>query len=451
MIDSENIPTEDKSIDCPYLDTINRGSLDFDFEKCCSVSLSPVNVYACLVCGRYFQGRGKNTYAHTHCLEATHHIFMRLCDGSLWCLPEGYRIEDRSLEDIPAFLNPTFSKKDIESLDVTIRWSRAINGTEYMPGLVGLNNMRANDYVNVVVQILARVQPLRDFFLDSETYCDNSSLLVQKTGELLKKIWYPKQFKGQVSPYEFMQAVMVESEKQFVIDKKKEPLTFLVWLLNALHRALTRCKLASDSIISKTFRGEMDLIVENSEISKHKIYELGIPTYLVKKIPFLLLGLDLPAIPMFKDAFDRMQIPQVPLSQLLKKYDSKNIFDDIKEGRKRFRLTRLPRFLIISIRRFYKNKFFWEKNPSIVNFPIKNLDLKEIYSLSNNQSIISYDLIITISHEGNFTEGTYKAFVHRKIEDLWYEVQDLSVMEVLPQLVALSEAYLQVYEQSQNN
>eukprot|EP00884_Botryococcus_braunii_P014964 jgi/Botrbrau1/23469/Bobra.106_1s0024.1 len=41
--------------ECPYLDTISRQNLDFDFEKCCSVSLSPVNVYACLVCGKYFQ------------------------------------------------------------------------------------------------------------------------------------------------------------------------------------------------------------------------------------------------------------------------------------------------------------------------------------------------------------------------------------------------------------
>ncbi len=41
---------------CPYLDTINRGLLDFDFEKLCSVSLSKINCYACLVCGKYFQG-----------------------------------------------------------------------------------------------------------------------------------------------------------------------------------------------------------------------------------------------------------------------------------------------------------------------------------------------------------------------------------------------------------
>ena len=39
-----------------YLDTIQRYMLDFDFEKVCSVSLSNLNVYACLVCGKYFQG-----------------------------------------------------------------------------------------------------------------------------------------------------------------------------------------------------------------------------------------------------------------------------------------------------------------------------------------------------------------------------------------------------------
>ena len=48
---------DNRSRHCPYLDTINRGVLDFDFEKLCSISLSKINVYACLVCGKYFQGR----------------------------------------------------------------------------------------------------------------------------------------------------------------------------------------------------------------------------------------------------------------------------------------------------------------------------------------------------------------------------------------------------------
>lgn len=47
---------------CPYLDTIDRAVLDFDFEKLCSVSLSRINVYACLVCGKYFQVKKKSAF-----------------------------------------------------------------------------------------------------------------------------------------------------------------------------------------------------------------------------------------------------------------------------------------------------------------------------------------------------------------------------------------------------
>ena len=43
--------------------------------------------------------------------------------------------------------------------DVT--WARALDSTEYMPGLVGMNNMKLHDYANVIVQILARIQPIR--------------------------------------------------------------------------------------------------------------------------------------------------------------------------------------------------------------------------------------------------------------------------------------------------
>lgn len=51
--------------------------------------------------------------------------------------------------------------QQVSRLDSDVTWVRALDGTEYMPGLVGLNNMRSNDYVNVVVQVLARVAPIR--------------------------------------------------------------------------------------------------------------------------------------------------------------------------------------------------------------------------------------------------------------------------------------------------
>jgi U4/U6.U5 tri-snRNP-associated protein 2 len=63
---------------CPYLDTIDRTLLDFDFEKVCSVSSVNVNIYCCLVCGRYFQGRGRSSHAYFHSLAADHHVFINL-------------------------------------------------------------------------------------------------------------------------------------------------------------------------------------------------------------------------------------------------------------------------------------------------------------------------------------------------------------------------------------
>ena len=59
---------------CPYLDSINRSLLDFDFEKTCSVSLSNLNVYACLVCGKYF--RGIPILNYINCFKLHHSLYL---------------------------------------------------------------------------------------------------------------------------------------------------------------------------------------------------------------------------------------------------------------------------------------------------------------------------------------------------------------------------------------
>ena len=57
---------------------IKRSALDFDFEKVCSVSLTNINIYGCLVCGKYFQGRGRKSYAYAHSIHEDHHVFINL-------------------------------------------------------------------------------------------------------------------------------------------------------------------------------------------------------------------------------------------------------------------------------------------------------------------------------------------------------------------------------------
>ena len=40
----------------------------------------------------------------------------------------------------------------LNTLDSVPVYSRGVDGSDYMPGLIGLNNIKNTDYVNVVVQ-----------------------------------------------------------------------------------------------------------------------------------------------------------------------------------------------------------------------------------------------------------------------------------------------------------
>ncbi|NXV85890.1 SNUT2 protein, partial [Calonectris borealis] len=113
---------------------------------------------------------------------------------------------------------------------------------------------------------------------------------------------------------------------------------------------------------------------------------------------------------------------------------------------KRFQLTKLPPYLIFCIKRFTKNNFFVEKNPTIVNFPITNVDLREYLSeeVQAAHANTTYDLIANIVHDGKPSEGSYRIHVLHHGTGKWYELQDLQVTDILPQMITLSEAYIQV-------
>ncbi|XP_026472778.1 U4/U6.U5 tri-snRNP-associated protein 2 [Ctenocephalides felis] len=449
---------------CPYLDTINRHVLDFDFEKLCSVSLTRINVYACLVCGKYFQGRGNNTHAYTHSVSESHHVYLNLTTLKFYCLPDNYEIIDSSLDDIKFVLNPVFSPESIAALDVNVKLSRAIDGSMYMPGIVGLNNIKANDYCNVILQALSHVSPLRNYFLREDNYSkvtrppgDSSFYLVTRFGELLRKLWNPRNFKTHVSPHEMLQAVVLWSRKKFQFTEQGDPVDFLKWFLNALHMALNGTKRADSSIIYKAFMGSMRIYTrklpptELDEDQKEKLLLTDEYAEKVTESPFIYLTCDLPPPPLFIDEFRENIIPQVNLYQLLTKFNSRTEkeYKTYKENfLKRFELTDLPPYLILYIKRFTKNTFFIEKNPTIINFPVKNIDFGDILTPNNKarHKTTIYDLVANIVHDGEPNKGTYRVHLLHKATNQWYEMQDLHVTEILPQMITLTEAYVQIYK-----
>eukprot|EP00808_Paulinella_micropora_P010538 g15362.t1 len=481
-------------VTCPYLDTIDRKLLDFDFEKLCSISLSHLNVYACLVCGKYYQGRGKNSHAYFHALEADHHVFINLRTEDIYCLPDNYEVQDPSLEDIMYNLRPVFTPKQIRWLRNNKTFVHALDGTDYLPGVVGLNNIKNTDWLSVIVQALQYVKPLREFFLLEKNFHD-LDLLSKTFGELTSKLWNPKRFKGHVSPHELLQSVSSTSNKQFKIGDIVDPHQFLAWFLHTLHQQLGGGKKKDSTIVNQCFQGELQVVEEKAlkkqNADEHQRY--GRPITSTKK--FLYISLNLPPAPLFKDDADRSLIPQVPLFDLLAKFDGVTE-EFLPDGSKRrYSFKRLPRYLIVHYKRFHSNNWFKEKNPTLVNFPIRNLDLKqykarpepptveELEKLSvaelkkrlkkkkiecdgivekaelaerlaeyyeHLQVPSKYDLVANICHEGKPDKGAYRVHVFHQPSQRWYELQDLHVWssETMPQLVALSESYIQIYQLS---
>ncbi|CAJ0852586.1 8938_t:CDS:2 [Entrophospora sp. SA101] len=113
---------------------------------------------------------------------------------------------------------------------------------------------------------------------------------------------------------------------------------------------------------------------------------------------------------------------------------------------KRFQLISLPNYLIFHIKRFTKNNWDLEKNPTIVNFPIKKIEMKDLLENPESEMLDThYDLIANICHEGKAgkSNGIYKVHVQHRGKEQWYQIQDLIVEEINAQMIFLSESYIQ--------
>lgn len=452
----------EEGFDDLYLDTIDRKVLDFDFEKLCSVSLSNINVYACLVCGKYYQGRGPKSHAYFHALEVGHHVYINMQTQKVYVLPEGYEVKNKSLEDIKFVSDPTYTKEQVVAMDREAKTAWALGGKEYIPGFVGMNNIKDNDYFNVVVQALSHVPPLRNYFM-LESFSTKPEL-AKRLSILVRKIWNPRAFKSHVSPHELLQEISLKSNKKFTLTAQSDPAEFLSWFLNNMHLALGGSKTKpGSSIIQQVFQGKLK--VESQEITakadagdRLRFEEAAEVKVDVNR--FMMLTLDLPSAPLFQDEMEKNIIPQVTLTSILSKYDGLRAQEHLN-SRRRYRLLHpLPPYLLFHVKRFSKNKFVSERNPTIVTFDARNLDMAPYVEPSPQHhkpgDPIWYDLVANIVHEavrgredsveGGEEKKVWKVQIRDRARDEWIQVQDLFVEKKQKELLYLDETYIQVWE-----
>ena len=56
-----------------------------------------------------------------------------------------------------------------------------------------------------------------------------------------------------------------------------------------------------------------------------------------------------------------------------------------------------------------------------------------------------YDLIANIVHDGEPKDGSYRIHVNHRASGIWKEIQDLVVTDALPEMIPLSEAFIQIW------
>jgi U4/U6.U5 tri-snRNP-associated protein 2 len=420
-----------------YLDTINRKKLDFDFEKVCSVTLSNVNIYGCLTCGDYFQGRGHSSPAYYHSLDDDHHLFVNFNTLKVYILPEGQNLQDDSLNDIKYAIAPTYVPDQLRSL--AHAQVKDLLGNQYKPGYIGLNNIKNNTYSNVVLHAICHCKLVRDWVLLSNS--DSKDELNKRFTLFMRKLWSPKLFKNHISPHELLQHIGVISNKLYTINEPKDPKSFMVWLLNSLKKSFTTTTTDKSSIFTKAFQGKLQITTQGLRNDDGVQYTGDIKKSITK---FWILTLELPPTSLFKDGFGIQQIPQIKLERLLEKYDGTTETIQSNEIRK-FQIMKFPPYLILHFNRFKDLNLdldltVKDRNQTLVEF-----------SLEISFGDVRYRLIANVVHEAiqsdNLDQDDKSDWkIQLRNGEEWFEIRDLEVETKEKELLFLGEAYIQVWE-----
>jgi U4/U6.U5 tri-snRNP-associated protein 2 len=114
-----------------------------------------------------------------------------------------------------------------------------------------------------------QVSTIRDFFLSYNTEDDftenlkSGRLLTSRMSELVKKVNNNQNFKSHVSPHELLQAISLKSNKMFTLEKKVDPIRFIVWFINSLHEELKDSSNNCKFIFGYCYFGSSSIFVHN--------------------------------------------------------------------------------------------------------------------------------------------------------------------------------------------
>uniref|UniRef100_A0AAR2L734 Ubiquitin carboxyl-terminal hydrolase n=1 Tax=Pygocentrus nattereri TaxID=42514 RepID=A0AAR2L734_PYGNA len=116
-----------------------------------------------------------------------------------------------------------------------------------------------------------------------------------------------------------------------------------------------------------------------------------------------------------------------------------------QQATKKFDLWSLPRVLVVHLKRFSYNRCWRDKLDTVVDFPIRDLNMSEFVCDPKAGPYI-YDLVAVSNHYGGMGGGHYTAYAKNKTDGKWYYFDDSSVSSASEDQIVTKAAYVLFYQ-----
>ncbi|KAB0371007.1 ubiquitin carboxyl-terminal hydrolase 2 isoform X2 [Muntiacus reevesi] len=333
-------------------------------------------------------------------------------------------------------------------------------------GLAGLRNLGNTCFMNSILQCLSNTRELRDYCLQRLYLRELShssrahTALMEEFAKLIQTIWTSSP-NDVVSPSEFKTQIQRYAPR-FVGYNQQDAQEFLRFLLDGLHNEVNRV-----TARPKSNPENLDHLPDDEKGRQmwRKYLEREdsrIGDLFVGQLKSSLTCTDCGYCSTVFDPFWDLSLPiakrgypEVTLMDCMRLFTKEDVLDGDEKptccrcrARKRcikkFSIQRFPKILVLHLKRFSESRIRTSKLTTFVNFPLRDLDLREFASENTNHAV--YNLYAVSNHSGTTMGGHYTAYCRSPVTGEWHTFNDSSVSPMSSSQVRTSDAYLLFYE-----
>uniref|UniRef100_A0A673XRB0 Ubiquitin carboxyl-terminal hydrolase 2 n=1 Tax=Salmo trutta TaxID=8032 RepID=A0A673XRB0_SALTR len=325
-----------------------------------------------------------------------------------------------------------------------------------------------NCFMNSILQCLSNTPDLRDYCLrnthrtDLNNNCRAKAALMEEFAKLTQTLWTSVSSEA-ISPSDFKTQIQRYAPK-FVGYNQQDAQEFLRFLLDGLHnevnRVTVRPRLPAEDIdhLSDNEKGKK-MWNKYLEREDSKVVDL-----FVGQLKSSLTCSECGYCSTVFDPFWDLSLPiakkgsgEVSLTDCMRFFTKEDVLDGDEKPTccrckarrkctKKFTIQKFPQILVLHLKRFSENRVRTSKLSTYVNFPLKELDMREFASENSMNAV--YNLYAVSNHSGNTLGGHYTAYCRNPALGEWYSYNDSRYVmtPMSSSQVRSSDAYVLFYE-----